>query len=111
MASGSKASTTVVVSSTAPSTGALATTQYTVVFRLQDAFNNNVLQSGVNVTLTAQVSAGGAGQVLSGNAATTDANGQVIVNWLTGSGAGSTQTLTASALGLTSAVTTTVLAP
>ncbi|MBA3917813.1 MAG: hypothetical protein C0516_04405 [Gemmatimonas sp.] len=101
----------VVVSSTAPATGALASAQYTVVFRLQDAFNNNVLQAGVNVTLTAQVSAGGAGQVLSGNAATTDANGQVVVNWLTGSGAGSTQTLTASALGLTSAVTTTVLAP
>jgi adhesin/invasin len=104
----------VLVSSTAPATGAGGNTLYTVVFRLQDAFNNNVLQSGVTVNLSAGASGGTtpvAGAIFSNNPATTDANGLVTVSWVTGTGAGSTQTLSANSAGLTGATVTAVLAP
>jgi hypothetical protein len=87
---------------------------YTVVFRLQDAFNNNVLQSGVTVNLSAGASGGTTpvdGAIFSNNPATTDANGLVTVSWVTGTGAGSTQTLSANSAGLTGATVTAVLAP
>ncbi|MBL0890514.1 MAG: hypothetical protein IBJ19_07860 [Gemmatimonadaceae bacterium] len=102
----------VLVSSTAPTTGAAGNTLNTVVFRLRDAFNNNVLQSGVTVTLQATASGGTtpvAGTIATNNPTTTDANGQVTVSWITGTGTGSTQTLTASAPGLVSASATAVL--
>lgn len=104
----------VLVSTSAPATGAGGNTLYTVVFRLQDAFNNNVLQSGVSVTLLASASGGTtpvAGTIATNNPATTDANGQITVSWFTGTGAGSTQTLSASSAGITSASTSAVLAP
>lgn len=102
----------VLVSSSAPATGAGGNTLYTVVFRLQDAFNNNVLQSGVSVNLLATATGGTsptAGSIASNNPATTDANGQITVSWITGTGSGSTQTLSASSAGLVSASATAVL--
>ncbi|MFO0094227.1 MAG: hypothetical protein ACK54K_07960, partial [Gemmatimonadaceae bacterium] len=102
----------VLVSSTAPTTNAVASTSYQVVFRVQDAFGNNVLVQGVSIGLSAAASGGTtpvAGTISSANPAATDASGLITVTWVTGTGTGSTQTLTATSAGLLSASATAVL--
>ncbi|MFN9205215.1 MAG: beta strand repeat-containing protein [Gemmatimonas sp.] len=102
----------VLVSSTAPTTNAVARTSYQVVFRVQDAFGNNVLVQGVSIGLSAAASGGTtpvAGTISSANPAATDASGLITVTWVTGTGTGSTQTLTATSAGLLSASATAVL--
>ncbi|MBL0937322.1 MAG: hypothetical protein IBJ03_00395 [Gemmatimonadaceae bacterium] len=109
----SAATRIVLISSGAPATNAVAGAAYLVTFRLQDAFGNNVLQAGVNIALGPNASGGTtpvAGSV-SPNPAATDANGLVTVTWTMGTGAGSTQTLTAQSGALTSATATSQVAP
>lgn len=102
----------ILVSSAAPANGALPSTDYTVVFRVQDGFGNNVLQAGRSISLSTFATGGTTpvpGTVQSLNPATTDANGSITVTWRTGTGSGSSQTLTASSPGLINATATAVL--